>query len=234
MGRVLAFLQARMGSTRLPGKVLLKIQGQSILIRAIGRLRAAQVLDGVVVLTTRLDEDDQVADEALRAGADVYRGPTLDVLTRFREASEAFAPEVIVRATADNPLIDIGSVDRVVCALRANRMDWCIEGDLPLGAATEALTAAALEEVDRKAIEFRHREHVTLYIKEHPEEFRTAILRPPDALRRPDVRLTVDTAEDFGYIESLVRRVPEEQYPIALERYLSLVVEPSLRDAVLG
>ena len=233
MGQVLAFLQARMASTRLPGKVLLKIQGKSILARAIGRLRAAQFLDGVVVLTTRLGEDDRVADEALRAGADVYRGPALDVLGRFRGASETFAPEVIVRATADNPLIDIGSVDRVVCALRADKLDWCIEGDLPVGAATEALTATALEEADRRAIEIRHREHVTLYIKEHPDEFRTAILHPPDALRRPDVRLTVDTPEDFDYVESLVRRMPEEQYPVALVRYLSLI-EPSLHEAVLG
>ena len=216
----------------MPGKVLLKIQGQSILTRAIVRLRAAEVIDGVVVLTTRLGEDDQVADEALRAGADVYRGPALDVLRRFRGAAETFAPEVIVRATADNPLIDIGSVDRVVCALRAKQLDWCVEGDLPVGAATEALTTGALEEADRRAIEIRHREHVTLYIKEHPDEFRTAILRPPEALRRPDVRLTVDTPEDFDYVEGLVRRVPEEQHPVALERYLNLI-EPSLHEAVL-
>lgn len=222
-----------MGSLRLPGKVLMKIQGQSMLARSIDRLRAAQVVDRVVVLTTRLAEDEQVADEARRAGADVYRGPVLDVLTRFRGASEAFAPEVIVRATADNPLIDIGSVDRVVCALREAKLDWCIEGDLPVGAATEALTAVALEEVDRKAVTVRHREHVTLYIKEHPEEFRTAILHPPAALRRPDIRLTVDTPEDFIYVESLVRCLPEEQCPAALVKYLSLV-KPHLRAAVLG
>lgn len=229
MGQVLAFLQARMGSTRLPGKVLLKIRGQSILARAIERLQAARVIDGVVVLTTRMGEDDRVADEALRAGADVYRGPALDVLRRFQGASETFAPEVIVRATADNPLIDIGSVERVVCALHANRLDWCIESELPVGAATEAMTADALEEADRRAIEVRHREHVTLYIKEHPDEFRTAILRAPDPLRRPDVRLTVDTPEDFDYVESLLLRLPEEPHPVALEKYLNLI-EPSLHE----
>lgn len=231
MGQVMAFLQARMGSTRLPGKVLLKIRGQSILCRAIERLQAARVIDGVVVLTTRMGEDDRVADEALRAGADVYRGPALDVLKRFQRASETFAPEVIVRATADNPLIDIGSIDRVVCALRAKRLDWCMEGELPVGAATEAITAEALEEADRRATDIRYREHVTLYIKEHPDEFRTATLSAPGPLRRPDVRLTVDTPEDFDYVESLLLRLPEEPHPVELERYLDLI-EPPVHEPV--
>ncbi len=223
MGLTLAFLQARMGSTRLPGKVLMKMAGKSILFRAIERLRAARALDGVVVLTTRMEEDNRVVDEAMDAGADVYRGSTSDVLGRFQEASARFAPEVVVRATADNPLIDIGSVNRVVKALRRDRLDWCMEGDLPLGAATEAVSAAALEEVDRKATAEPYREHVTLYIKEHPEEFQTAILRPPDELRRPDVRLSVDTRADFDRVEGLVLRVPERGNPIELEKYLSVL-----------
>ena len=223
MGLTLAFLQARMGSTRLPGKVLMKMAGKSILFRAIERLQAARVLDGVVVLTTTLKEDNRVVDEALGAGADIYRGPTWDVLRRFQEASERFAPEVVVRATADNPLIDIGSVNRTVEALRRGKLDWCMEGDLPLGAATEAVSAVALEKVDRKATAEPHREHVTLYIKEHPEEFQTAILQPPEELRRPDVRLTVDTRTDFDRVGGLVQRMPEGRKPIELAKYLGML-----------
>ncbi len=218
----MAFLQARMGSSRLPGKVLLRIRGKSILERAIERLRAARKIDEVVVLTTTLEEDDAVADEALRLETTVFRGPELDVLKRFQLAAEQFHPGVIVRATADNPLIDIGSVDRVVQALVSSSLDWCLESNLPVGAATEALTARALEVVDCTAKSPEDREHVTLYIKHHPEKFRVALLVPPDALRRPHLRITVDTPEDFIFVEDLIERLPEGHRPVSLQRYLSV------------
>lgn len=215
-----AFLQARMGSTRLPGKVLLRIAGRSILERAIWRLSAARTLDEVVVLTTIREEDDEIVAEADRLGVAVYRGPEHDVLRRYRDAAIRYGPDIVVRATADNPLIDIGSVDRIVRAVRASGLDYCMEADLPVGGATEAITAAALARVQDVAVDQRHREHVTLYVKEHPGEFKLALLSPPDALRRPDVRVTVDTPQDFLFVEELVRSVPESDRPVPLERYL--------------
>jgi spore coat polysaccharide biosynthesis protein SpsF len=217
----LAFLQARMGSSRLPGKVLMSIQGQTILERAIRRLRAARLLDGVVVLTTELQQDELVVQEARRAGADVYRGSELDVLSRFQEASEVFHPDLVIRATADNPLIDIGSVDRIITALRRSDLDYCMETGLPIGAATEVMTAFALAKVDSIATEPPHREHVTLYIKEHPVEFRVAFPEAPGDVRRPDFRITVDTVEDFESVRQVICRRPDEPYhPIPLEAYL--------------
>jgi spore coat polysaccharide biosynthesis protein SpsF len=218
---VLAFLQARMGSTRLPGKVLMNIAGRSILDRAIARLRAAQALDGVVVLTTTLEEDDPVVREAQRAGADVFRGPAADVLARFQLAAEHFDPEVVVRATADNPLIDIDSVDRITRALWAGGLDYCMETCLPIGAATEVMTAGALRRTHTEAVDPEDREHVTLYIKKHPERFRLHFLEPPRSLRFPEVRVTVDTAADFRLVEALIGAVPEEESPVPLEQYLN-------------
>jgi spore coat polysaccharide biosynthesis protein SpsF len=210
-----------MGSRRLPGKVLMQIEGKSILERAILRLRAAASVDDVAVLTTSLRADDAVAAEAARLGARVYRGPELDVLRRFQEASEAFNPQVVIRATADNPLIDIGSVDRIVAALRSGNMDYCMENELPYGAATEACSANALATVHRLARLDRDREHVTLYIKEHPEEFRVSILTAPEHLRRPRIRVTVDTPEDFAFMERLIRSLPEGNEPIPLGEYVA-------------
>jgi spore coat polysaccharide biosynthesis protein SpsF len=221
MSGTLAFLQARMGSHRLPGKVLMPIQGRSILEWAIRRLRAARLVDGVVVLTTRLAQDDVVVQEAHRVGADVFRGPELDVLLRFQEASERFTPDLVLRATADNPLIDIGSVDRIVAALLRDGLDWCVEHGLPIGAATEVMTTEALSRVNRIATETPHREHVTLYIKEHPKEFRIALLDAPVAVRRPEVRLTIDTATDFESVRQVICRLPDDSdHPISLETYL--------------
>jgi spore coat polysaccharide biosynthesis protein SpsF len=212
-----------MGSTRLPGKVLLNIAGRSLLERAVRRLQAAATLDDVVILTTTLDEDDAIATEARRLGVQVHRGPVHDVLKRFHEAALKFAPAVLVRATADNPLIDIGTTDRIVRAIRTSRLDYCMELDLPVGAATEAITAAALDRVQREARSPHHREHVTIYVKENPDRFRVAFLDPPDNLRRPDLRITVDTPEDFLFVEGIISQIHEGFSQVSLGDYLKLL-----------
>ncbi len=223
-GYVIAFLQARMGSTRLPGKVMMQIRGKSILERAILRLRAAPAVVDIAVLTTYLEEDNRIAEEAFRLGALVYRGPEQDVLRRFHEASEEFKPDIIVRATADNPLIDIGSVGRIIHTLRSGDLDYCMEDNLPYGAATEACTAAALAKAHLRAREHRHREHVTLYIKEHPEEFRVDFPKAPESLCSPQIRVTVDTVEDLAFMNRLIGSLPEGNGPIPLKDYLPLAL----------
>ena len=218
-GGVMAFLQVRMGSKRLPGKALMKIHGRSIFERAISRLRASPAVDAVVALTTRRGEDDAITAECERLGVPFYRGPEDDVLARFFEASEVFRPEIVIRATADNPLIEIGSIERIVAALRSFGLDYCMEKDLPYGAATEAMTAAALARTHAAASDPEHREHVTIYIKEHPGNFRILLLDPPATVRRPDIRVTVDTREDFAAIERLIGCFPETDRPRPLQDY---------------
>jgi spore coat polysaccharide biosynthesis protein SpsF len=224
-GKVIAFLQARMGSHRLPGKVLMCIKGQSILERAIRRLQAAQVVNEVVVLTTYQKEDDAIVEECSRLGVSVFRGAEEDVLLRFYDASKTFHPEIIIRATADNPLIDIGSIDRIVAAMRSNELDLCMEQDLPCGAATEAVTAKTLEKIHALASDPRHREHVTLYLWENQSPFKVSHLNPPDSVRYPKIRITVDTLEDFQYVEQLVGRVVEKEAPLPLCEYLTIALE---------
>jgi spore coat polysaccharide biosynthesis protein SpsF len=174
----------------------------------------------VAVLTTCLPQDDCIEEEARRLGAIVYRGPELDVLQRFQEASRKFKPGIIIRATADNPLIDIGSVSRIVHALRLERLDYCMEEGLPYGAATEACTAEALAKSHGMAMDSRHREHVTLHIKENPQAFRVSFLQAPENVRYPQVRVTVDTPEDLAFMEKLLSSVPEENEPIPLSDYI--------------
>lgn len=227
----MAFLQARMGSTRLPGKVLMSIHGKSILERSIRRLQAAPDIDEVAVLTTVLPEDLCIAEEACRLGTRVYRGPELDVLRRFQEASEKFRPEIVVRATADNPLIDIGSVGRIIRELRSGHLDLCMETRLPHGAATEACTAAALAKAHALARDFRDREHVTLYIKEHPDEFNVAFPQAPESVRQPTLRVTVDTPEDFNFVSRLIGCLAEGTEPVPLEKYILLALNANDRGS---
>jgi spore coat polysaccharide biosynthesis protein SpsF len=223
-GKVIAFLQARMGSTRLPGKVLMCIRGQSILERAIRRLRAARSVHEVAVLTTTQGEDDPIVEEACRLGALVHRGSAFDVLKRFQEATEIYRPEILIRATADNPLIDIGSVDRIVKALHSRALDYCMEVGLPYGAATEALTPSALKTTHLRAHTPEDREHVTLYIKRNPEEFRWAFLQAPEYLYQPRIRLTIDTLDDFAFVTRLIGRLPGGSRQIPLRRFLNMAL----------
>jgi spore coat polysaccharide biosynthesis protein SpsF len=224
-GSVMAFLQARMGSTRLRGKVLMPIRGQSILERAIRRLRASRVIDEVAVLTTHLREDDAVVEASLELGAWVHRGPELDVLARFQEAANRFQPDIIIRATADNPLIDIDSIEPIVENLCSGKLDLCIQRGLPYGAATEALTAEALTRTHLVAREPRHREHVTLYMKEHPEAFLTSFWMAPKPLCFPQVRLTVDTPEDLRFVDRLICSLPDGGQTVPLSEYLPVALE---------
>ena len=225
---VVAFLQARMGSTRLPGKVLMTIQGQSILERAIRRLQAAPIVDAVAVLTTCLSEDDVIVEESHRLGTWVHRGPVQDVLTRFYEASQKFHPDIVIRATADNPLIEIDSIERIIDRLCSDNSDLCMENELPYGTATEAIhgesstRADAITRVHLRAKENHHREHVTLYMKDHPEEFTLSLIAPPNSLRYPQIRLTVDTPADFAFMNQLIRQLPERGGPLPLSDYLPL------------
>jgi spore coat polysaccharide biosynthesis protein SpsF len=237
MKGALAFLQGRMGSTRLPGKAMIRIRGKTILERAVARLEASTRLQGVVVLTTTRDEDAILVEEARRLGAEVFRGPDLDVLARFRQAADLYRPEVIVRATADNPLIDIGSVDRILLRLEEEGLDYCCERGLPIGAATEAITRAALERADLLGLDPHHREHVTIYVKEHLEDFRTAFPDAPGYLNCPDLRITVDTPADLEFVERLIGAIPESDFPVDLREYLRFVARdhaPARRGCTLS
>ena len=181
---------------------------------------AVQSRPSQVVLTTARKEDDAVVEEARRAGVASFRGPDRDVLSRFCMAAARFGSDVIVRATADNPLIDIGSIDRIVEALQSGSLDYCMEKNLPTGAATEAITREALEQVSRLARLPHQREHVTIYVKEHSADFRTAFPDAPEGLRFPQLRITVDTPADFIFMQSLILSMPENRQPIPLADYL--------------
>ena len=227
-GGAMAFLQGRMGSRRLPGKTLMKINGSSILERAIRRLQASPVIDTIIVLTTQLKEDEAIVAECERLGVPFYRGPEDDVLARFFEASEIYKPEIVIRATADNPLIEIGSIERIVTALKSSSLDYCMEKGLPCGAATEAMTSAALAKAHAVARDPEHREHVTIYIKQHPDEFRILLPDAPVSVRRPDFRVTIDTPDDLAAMKHLIGRFSETGSPRPLEDYFDMEAPPSV------
>jgi spore coat polysaccharide biosynthesis protein SpsF len=200
----LIVLQARMGSSRLPGKVLAPIGSRSVLAQCIERLVAARVGEVLVATTTR-PEDEAVVAEARAAGVDVMRGPVDDVLARFVAALDGWTGPYVVRATADNPLVDIDCAARLLRLLDGGA-DYAIEEGLPVGAAVEAMRVDVLKEADSLATTAYAREHVTPFIRQATDRFAVRSAPAPFELRRPSLRLTVDTRHDLQFVRSLVEQ----------------------------
>lgn len=201
--KVVAIIQARMGSSRLPGKILQDIGGVTMLGRVVSRLLEARSIDEVVIATSTLPADDVVMREAVRLGVAGWRGSETDVLSRFVGAARSRRADAVVRVTADCPLLDAGVVDEVVAALTPD-IDYASNTHtrtFPRGLDVEALHRDTLERMARMGTSPAAREHVTAHLMEQPSLFRIAQVR--DTLDASDLRWTVDTAEDLALIRAL-------------------------------
>jgi spore coat polysaccharide biosynthesis protein SpsF len=205
---VLGILQARVSSSRLPGKVLKPILGRPMLRHQLDRVRRARSLDALVVATSVDASDDPI--QALCADADVtcFRGSLDDVLDRFYQTAIAYSPRLVVRLTGDCPLTDPELIDRVVAFFDADAFDIAGTAETyPDGLDVEVVRFAVLEHAWKHATRPSDREHVTLYVHRQPERFRVG--RYPSGTDLSQMRWTVDEPEDF----ELVRRVYEALYP---------------------
>jgi spore coat polysaccharide biosynthesis protein SpsF len=198
-------LQARYASTRLPGKALEPVGGRTIVEHCLRRLINAGVAR-VVLATTTEAEDDVLEVIARRLGAGVFRGDVADVLARFSAAAQLFNLDPVIRATGDNPAVDIKAPGRLLSALRLTGADYVHETGLPHGAGVEAMTAEALDRAATLAQDAYDREHVTTFIKSHPGLFQVAAVPAPVSLTCPSLRVTVDTDDDLAHLRELFFR----------------------------
>lgn len=196
-------LQARIGSTRLPGKVLEPIAGRPMLEHCVRRLRAAGI-GPVVLATTERPEDDVLVDLAGTLEVPVFRGSEDDVLGRYIGAAVQYGLDPVIRATADNPLVDGAAAGRLLQVIGASGVDYACEVGLPVGAAVEAVRIEALVQAALFATDPSDREHVTTFIKRRQDFFKVRLVPAPPALRSPALRLTVDTAEDLARVRGLI------------------------------
>jgi spore coat polysaccharide biosynthesis protein SpsF len=202
-----------MSSSRLPGKIMRPVVGKPLLELLVERLKRARRVDEVVIATTTNDGDDQVESLTQRLGIGCFRGSEHDVLDRVLRAAQATGTDVIVEITGDCPLIDFQVIDKLVDVYQANDFDYVaniLKRTFPRGLDTQVFATSVLEEVARLTDDPVDHEHVSLYIYQHPERFKLHNVESGMPEEFWDLRLTVDTAEDFA----LVRRVYEELYPV--------------------
>jgi spore coat polysaccharide biosynthesis protein SpsF len=202
--KIVAIVQARMGSKRLPGKVLMELGGETALARVLRRLSRATLLDQIIVATSTSSSDDQIVQECNRFHVNCFRGSEVDVLDRYYTAANAYLADVIVRITADCPLIDPALVDETVRMFQERHADYAsnaIEQTYPRGLDAEVFTLAVLKLAWQNARQPYEREHVTPYFYEHPELFRLAsVIGPADYSQ---YRWTLDTAEDLELLRAI-------------------------------
>lgn len=201
---ILAVLQARVSSSRLPGKVLRQLLGQPMLLRQIERIHRCTAIDKLVVATSTDASDVPLVDACATWGVDCYRGPLDDVLARFVQAAAPYAPEAVVRLTGDCPLIDWTVVDAVIDLYRSSHCDYASNVDPPTypdGLDVEVIRWSALQEAATEALLPSEREHVTPFIRAHPDRYRRVNMRAPIDLSQ--LRLTVDEPADFAAVERI-------------------------------
>ncbi len=201
--RMTAIIQARMQSKRLPGKVMLDLGGKPLLAHVIERTKLIDNVDRVVVAACHEDGNRQILDLAESLGVESFIGSNENVLERFYLAASEFGGDLIVRVTADNPFIDVEYASMITDIAIESGVDYCALSNLPLGAALEVMTFETLKSAYRMSDKPYHKEHVTPYIKEHPELF--TIDRPDVNIRSrfSKIRLTVDTKEDYEFAKIL-------------------------------
>jgi spore coat polysaccharide biosynthesis protein SpsF len=217
-GTIWALVAARMGSTRLPGKALIDLAGKPALVRVIERLQKVPSLDGICVATTTLPEDDAIQDCAATSGVACFRqSDAEDLMDRLIAAAQQFGADTIVYITADCPLVDPLIVDRVISQFRATSCDYAsnrLHGySFPIGMDVEVLSTDALVRARIMTTDPRDLEHVTTVFYDFPQAtcFATTSVIAPEHLRRPDLRLTLDTEEDLAFIRAIydgMRGVP--------------------------
>ncbi len=206
--KIVTVIQARMGSTRLPGKVLEDIGGRSMLARVIERAARSRYAHSVMVATTTLDRDDPIVRVCADLDVPVSRGSEDDVLDRYYRAACQANAGAVVRVTSDCPLLDPGVMDRVIGAFLEAKPDYAsntVQRHYPRGLDTEVFTMAALETAWREATESHHRTHVTPYFYLSPDRFRVHLVTGQEDHSRH--RWTVDTPEDLKLVREIYDRL---------------------------
>lgn len=227
MVKCLCIVQARLTSTRLPNKILqlLGNSNKSILEHVFERLSASKQIDKIVFAIPDTSSNDALADFLSRKGFEFVRGDEENVLSRFMLAASKYKPEVIVRATCDNPFVDWKLADLKIEALKDN--DYVKSEGAPLGTSEEVFRYSALEEAFAHAKEPSEFEHVTPYIYRHPEIF--SIVTVPYYLQvKSKYRLTVDTVEDFRLVTTLYEHLYKGEPILNTEVYDFLDAHPEI------
>lgn len=214
-----------MGSTRLPGKIMKELNGKPILQHIIDFLKHSKTIDKIVIATTDLQEDDVVDAFAKKFDIKCFRGSSKNVLERFYKCAKKFNADLIIRLTADNPLVNPKIIDDLINLCKNHNCDYvsnCLHPTYPYGYSTcEIFTFSTLAKLYETQTDPNSLEHVTYFIRENPDLFNIKELKAPENLSRPDWKLSIDTIEDYSKMQKIFLNLYHENtfidYPDLVE-----------------
>jgi spore coat polysaccharide biosynthesis protein SpsF len=221
--RIVAVIQARMGSNRLPGKMMLPLGEKVALTHVIERTAAAASIDEVILATTHKDCDRLLVDRARRSGVSTYCGDERDVLSRMMNAAIEADADVIVRIAGDCPFVSPAIVDHAVKTIQTEEVEYAsnkLDRTFPFGLDVETFTMESFERVERESSEAHEREHVTVYYLDNPDKFETANFTSDDVfddkqyVGRTDLELVLDEAADYFYLDKICNELPPEEQDV--------------------
>ena len=221
---VLAIVQARYSSSRLPGKVIKEILGKPMIIHELERLSKSREINHIVLATSTDQSDDVLAEVVTAAGFDIFRGSLDDVLDRYYQCAKKYQPDHVVRITGDCPVIDWQIVDSVIQSHIEHGNDYSsTNSDYPDGLDTEVMSYSALAEAWQKAKMLSEREHVTLYLRNHRRDYKEELVSCSQKLSH--MRWTVDEPQDFEFIGKVYYELYENNSDFRMADILNLLNE---------
>ncbi|KAB8135351.1 NTP transferase domain-containing protein [Gracilibacillus oryzae] len=218
-----AIIQARMGSTRLPGKVLRQVLGKPLLSYQLERIRQAEKVDEIIVATTTEEIDDEIVHFCQSENILCFRGSEQDVLSRYYEASKLTDANVIVRLTSDCPLIDPEVIDKVIGAYTesSDYVSNVMQRTYPRGMDVEVFSKELLGKIHQYAKTESDREHVTTYVRDQPDLFQ--VVDVLHDINYSKLRLTIDTAEDFQLVKNIMEALNQVKPQFRLDDIISVL-----------
>lgn len=230
--KFITIIQARMGSSRLPGKILKPLGTSDVLSHVVNRCKHIAGVSEVIVATSNLPQDDVVEDWCAAHDTACFRGSEEDVLDRYVQCARRYAPDYVIRVTADCPFVDYELAGAMVKHMEEQQVDVIdLGGELPRGLASEIVSYEALLYIHKHGREPRHREHVTYYVYEYPTQFRRTDFQAPENVRQPahegqkasqlqpphqeqlKLRITLDTEEDYSLCKAVADHFQDELVP---------------------
>lgn len=229
--KTVAIIEARMKSTRLPGKVLKQIGGKNSIEHIVERLKKVTAISDICIATTNHESDDVIEELANSRNYRVYRGSEEDVLSRVLSAAEALSAEIIVEITGDCPFVDPILVDQYLEILVSNELDYVsnnISPTYPDGFDVQVFLTEALKKSSKASITQAEREHVTMHIRQNPQIFRTLNIIAPKPFRHPSLSVTLDTNEDLEVLRLILENFRDEGIPDHMEITKFLLANPEI------
>lgn len=226
--KICATIEARMTSSRLPGKVLMDYCGESNLQHIIERLKRSKYIDDVVVATTINEQDNPIVELCENIGCKYYRGSEEDVLLRVLESAKSVNADIIVEITGDCPVIDWRHVDKLVEMFFSGEYDYAsniIQRTFPRGFDTQVFPVEVLDEVNQTSKNPVDHEHVSLYIYTHPEKYRLINWEADEKMNHPEFEITLDTKEDYEFIKQIYENLYYKNQDFSAQDVVKLLIE---------